>query len=70
MSRGRSPPLALVVQMQVAEVDHQTEGLPEGKHRIVAMNGVNGQYQATGDAEVPKGDRDDDLLGLFARPPL
>src|SRR5574343_1436387 len=70
ISGSRSAALALVVQVQVAEIDDQAEPLAESENRVVAVDGIDGQHQAAEDAEIPEGHRHDDLLGLFARPPL
>src|SRR5574343_1105277 len=66
--RGAAP--ALVVQVQVAEIDDQAEALAKYEDRVIAVDGINSQHQAAEDAEIPEGHRHDDLLGLFARPPL
>src|SRR5574343_1655751 len=70
ISGRRSAALALVVQVQVAEIDDQAEPLAESENRVVAVDGIDGQHQAAEDAQIPEGHRHDDLLGLFARPPL
>src|SRR5574343_1512180 len=70
ISGRRGAALALVMQVQVAEIDDQAEPLAENEDRVVAVNGIDGQHQAAKDAEIPEGHRHDDLLGLFARPPL
>src|SRR5574343_38734 len=69
-SGSRSAALALVMQMQVAEIDDQAECLAEDENRVVAMHGVSGQHQTAGDAEIPQGHGNAHLLGFFARPPL
>jgi len=58
------------MQMQVAEVDDETQRLAKDEDRVFPMDGIDGEHQPTSNTEVPEGNRDDDLLGLFARPPL
>src|SRR5574343_1701314 len=70
ISGSRCAALALVMQVQVAEIDDQAQALAESEDRVVAVDGIDGQHQAAEDAEIPEGHRNDDLLGLFARPPL
>src|SRR6185369_3998496 len=69
-SGSRSAALALEMQVQIAEIDDQPQALTEDEDRVVAMNGVNGQHDATQDAEIPEGHRHDDALFPLARPPL
>src|SRR5574343_32599 len=70
ISAGRIAPRTQVMQVQVAEVDDQTQPLAENEHGIIAMHGIDRQHDAAGDAEVPEGHRHDDALFLFAAPPL
>jgi hypothetical protein len=42
------------MQMQVAEIDDQTETLTENEN--IAVYGIDRQHQAAKDAEVPEGD--------------
>src|SRR5574343_90933 len=70
ISGSRCAALALVMQVQVAEIDDQAEALAENEDRVVAVDGIDGQHQAAEAAEIPESHRHDDLPGFFARPPL
>src|SRR5574343_131964 len=70
ISGRRLASLALEMQVQVAEIDGQRQRLPEDEDRIAPVDGIDDQHQAAGDAEIPEGQRHDDALFLFARPPL
>ncbi len=55
---------------EISQVDEDPSGLPNDEYRIFSVNRVSEKPEATGKAEVPKGQGDHAFFLVFGNDPL